>query len=188
LLGNFLANLPHWFSDDFMKTGPKEMLNQFRRKLRAVRQGRSAIFSLNTTTSQAFALEDLFDIKGGSSSYRDMMEANLRALRTYKPKPYPGRITLLRARARPLFNPEDPDLGWGSWVTGGVVIREVPGNHNSILEEPLVAGLAKELKAVLAQTDIDSGLPCPTTGECASAGGLNGTARSRPEKVVHAVV
>ncbi len=101
VLVSFLRNLPHWFIHDFVKTGPRELLAQIRRKVRAVQSGRSTIFSFSTTTSQTIALEDLFDIKGGASSYRDMMEANLRAFSAYMPRPYPGRITLLRACTAP---------------------------------------------------------------------------------------
>jgi thioesterase domain-containing protein len=94
-------------------------------------------------------LEDLFDISKVPDRYRRLMAANLRAYWEYAPKPYPGQVTLFRARTRPLFNSHQYDLGWSKWASGGVEIKTVPGHHASILEEPAVATLAQLLKASL---------------------------------------
>jgi thioesterase domain-containing protein len=65
----------------------------------------------------------------------------------YVPKPYPGRVTLIQARVRPVFCHPDNDLGWGQLARGGVAVRMIPGRHENILAEPHVRQLAAELKA-----------------------------------------
>ena len=148
----FLRNLPYWVLDDFLQTRPRDMVARVRRQIRAMRSGRGAVHP-SSTSSRGLELEDLFDVGRASDGYRRMMQANLRAFQEYTPKPYPGRITLLRARARPLFHSHEADLGWGKFALGGVEIKTVPGNHDSILREPLVQTLAAQLKSALDRNE-----------------------------------
>ncbi|MEP7357728.1 MAG: hypothetical protein ABI847_10845 [Anaerolineales bacterium] len=46
-----------------------------------------------------------------------------------------------------------PDRGWNALATGGVEIREFAGSHHTMLAEPYVAGLARELQGKLAEID-----------------------------------
>jgi len=39
--------------------------------------------------------------------------------------------------------------GWGELARGGVAVRMIPGLHESLLEEPYVQVLARELKLQL---------------------------------------
>ena len=121
----FLRNLPYWVIDDFLQTRPRDMVARIRRQIRALRNGRRA-YHLSLSSSQGLALEDLFDISRASNKYRQLIEANLQAFQEYTPKPYPGRITLLRARARPLFHSHEADLGWSQFALGGVRSKTVP--------------------------------------------------------------
>ncbi len=148
----FLRNLPYWVIDDFLQTRPRDMVARVRRQIRAMRNGRRAIHS-SPSSSRGLELEDLFDVGHASDGYRRLMEANLRAFQEYTAKPYTGRITLLRARARPLFHSHEADLGWSKFALGGVEIKTVPGNHNSILQEPLVRTLAAQLKSGLDRNE-----------------------------------
>jgi len=77
------------------------------------------------------------------------LEAFSDAMKKYRPAPYPGRITLLRARTVGLFEAVLWDRGWGSLADGGVDVRQVKGDHTSILREPAVARLAHELDGAL---------------------------------------
>jgi aspartate racemase len=72
-----------------------------------------------------------------------------RSGKNYVPQLYPGRITLFRAdQARGIY--PDPMLGWEGLTAHGIEIHEVPGSdHESIVVEPYVRGLAKELKRCL---------------------------------------
>lgn len=76
-------------------------------------------------------------------------EAGRWAANRYVPRTYPGRLTLLRTVAGWPLAADDPLLGWGRLVTGGVEVHEVPGSHLKITEEPYVGILAQKLRASL---------------------------------------
>jgi amino acid adenylation domain-containing protein len=73
--------------------------------------------------------------------------ANRRALAGYQPAPYPGPAVLFRSgdRVARLKPGEDPSLGWGDWITGGLQILDLPGDHYSILRGTIVQELAARL-------------------------------------------
>jgi hypothetical protein len=41
-------------------------------------------------------------------------------------------------------------MGWGHLAAGGVDVRTIPGSHSTIISEPHVQRLARELSACLA--------------------------------------
>jgi amino acid adenylation domain-containing protein len=70
------------------------------------------------------------------------------ALARYEPKPFPGRIVLIRPRG--LFRGyEDPEFGWGGLAEKGVEVVEVPVYPRGMLIEPYVGLLAERLKRYL---------------------------------------
>jgi thioesterase domain-containing protein len=73
-----------------------------------------------------------------------VFKANVRAFRSYRPGPYPGRITLFRP-ADAEAPTADPLLGWGE-LSPRVDLETVPGDHISALAEPHVATLAARLR------------------------------------------
>jgi thioesterase domain-containing protein len=80
-----------------------------------------------------------------------VFKTNVRAFRRYRPRPYPGTITLFRVAAA-AGEPEDaaalePALGWGALSLRPVEIEIVPGDHISALAEPHVRILAERLAA-----------------------------------------
>src|SRR5262249_60033022 len=68
--------------------------------------------------------------------FRRLMATHYQALRDYTPRPYPGRVTLFRARTRPLFRLYGRDLGWLALADGGLDGIAIPGTHESIQKEP----------------------------------------------------
>ncbi|MEW2289596.1 amino acid adenylation domain-containing protein [Streptomyces sp. NPDC047841] len=74
------------------------------------------------------------------------------AMDRYRPAtPYPGPVTLL---ATPTGRPGDAvDHGWSHQVTGPLSVVEVPGDHYSILREPLLPHTAAALRAQLTASD-----------------------------------
>lgn len=82
---------------------------------------------------------------------RNVTEACWMARRGYKLTPQEVRVTLFRARKRPVGGLDDPLLGWGRFALGGVELHHVPGDHLTMLSEPQVATLADQLKVCLAQ-------------------------------------
>ena len=72
-------------------------------------------------------------------------------------------MTLFRAADRALRSYPDPLLGWGELVEGEVEIRVIPGDHNSMWQEPNVHILAEKLSDCLQEAhtrhDINDGGP-----------------------------
>ena len=95
------------------------------------------------------SIKILADLIGFSEQHRKVAQAQYRALRNYKMRPYPSRVTLFRARMQPFFSSHKPDKGWASLAAGGLEIRSVPGNHLAMLQEPHVRILAEQLRACL---------------------------------------
>jgi amino acid adenylation domain-containing protein len=83
------------------------------------------------------------------STYAEVWDAARRAYRAYEPREYSGRVTLFRARVRDPGCPADPAPEWKHWCRGGVEIRDIPGGHVSLMIEPNVATLARELRDAL---------------------------------------
>ncbi|MBK7897608.1 MAG: SDR family NAD(P)-dependent oxidoreductase [Anaerolineaceae bacterium] len=78
-----------------------------------------------------------------------LWQAHIDLLNNYKPKPYPGRITLFRSSETQQFNPTDQGAGWALYAAGGLEIKIIYGTHN-IVKEPYVGELAQLLQATLA--------------------------------------
>ena len=74
--------------------------------------------------------------------------ANLRALATYRPPPYPGEVVLFRAGERRPAGELDATMGWGG-LAGGLHVLDLPGDHYSLLRAPAVAALAAALRDLL---------------------------------------
>ena len=71
----------------------------------------------------------------------------------YVPRPYSGHLTLFRALGA-AREPVDPALGWRTLVRS-VEVREVPGEHMTILREPHVRILAEQLSECLVRAQHD---------------------------------
>jgi len=68
--------------------------------------------------------------------------------REYVAQAYGGRFTLFWATGRQAGGP-DRRLGWKAVAEGGVEVHRITGDHLSMMREPLIQGLAQELKACL---------------------------------------
>jgi thioesterase domain-containing protein/acyl carrier protein len=77
--------------------------------------------------------------------YERLTEAH----RTYVPSAALSGPAALLLAASTSVAPESADAGWSTWVRGGVTVREVPGDHNSLLKPPNVSVVAAELLALL---------------------------------------
>lgn len=74
--------------------------------------------------------------------------------RDYAPRPYPGRVTLFKARDSGLRPYLESDLSWSNVARGGVDIYEIPGDHVTMLAKPQVALLTRQLNACLKQSTV----------------------------------
>ena len=79
-------------------------------------------------------------------AFQKIEEANNTALKAYVVKPYPGRITLFKAREREWSEMVDPKPLWRKLAQEGLDIYVCDGNHRTILLEPYVRSLARELR------------------------------------------
>jgi amino acid adenylation domain-containing protein len=79
-------------------------------------------------------------------------QANQLIARTYRPGPYPGRVTLIRTpepAEPPAGRPRrDRTLGWDR-LAADVEVHEVPGTHEELIDPPWVEGLADCLRRFL---------------------------------------
>jgi len=83
------------------------------------------------------------------------------AAMNYCLRPWSGQITLFRTSVQP--DPRLPmDLGWTPFAEGGVDIRELPGDHDLVFQEPNIRVLADQLRTRLQQSDLKQSEPEPS--------------------------
>ena len=141
--------LPSWFVGALELNG-SQWLHLFKLKQSMVK---AKFRSRNGNAKSLNLIDEMADLAGFSKQHRKVAYAQRQAMRNYRPKVYPGQLTLFRARMQPLFSPHKPDKGWGRLAAGGLDIRIVPGNHLGMLQEPHVRVLAEQLRACLDEAN-----------------------------------
>jgi amino acid adenylation domain-containing protein len=76
------------------------------------------------------------------------------AVRRYDPRPYDGKILLIRSEQQPKPVFLDHGLGWQGFAAGGMEIVTVPGDHFTIFREPGVREVAKAISAALGYSGV----------------------------------
>jgi thioesterase domain-containing protein len=95
-------------------------------------------FYMSQNKPLPFALRDL-----------QLTHAFLQAADRYEPAPYPGPVTLYRAREVALaFKHAGPKLGWDDLIPD-LSIVDVPGDHDTLVYEPNVSVMTSHLAATL---------------------------------------
>jgi thioesterase domain-containing protein len=79
------------------------------------------------------------------------LRTHTEAWRNYRPRPYPGKLTLFRAEDQDHLE-DQADLGWGDLAAGGVQVYSVPGDHLTMIHPPHVKRLAEVMRACLDET------------------------------------
>lgn len=77
----------------------------------------------------------------------------------FKPKTYSGRILVFRVFKQPRNRISNWNLGWERLAGGGVEVRVIPGTHETLLREPHVRVLAKELKEFICNPAVAKNEP-----------------------------
>lgn len=72
-----------------------------------------------------------------------------RATAAYSSKKYNGRAAIIKADA----SPGTSDMGWKELVQGELIERSCPGDHYSMIKEPLVAELAKVMTGIIGKAE-----------------------------------
>ncbi len=112
-----------------------------------------------------------FDLQQLSRRFH-VFEMNVRAMLRYEPKRYPGRITFFRASEQPAGISTDTAQDWHDLAAEGVEVHVVPGNHYTMLREPLVQVVAEWLKVCLDITG-NQIKPTPTRRTVAIASAIS---------------
>jgi len=100
-------------------------------------------------------------------SLQRVEEYNMQAIVNYRPRPYPGRITLFPPSTRSVGEFPDPEQGWGSLALRGVEIHKVTGDHLTMLTEPHVEVVAQNLTECIQRAQEQRSNPAVSHGnEC----------------------
>jgi amino acid adenylation domain-containing protein len=78
-----------------------------------------------------------------------------RAVREYRPRAYPGAITLFRATDRTVTGTYSRTLGWKPLAQGGIRVIDVPGSHSTVLKPGSEPPMAAKLRACLEELTAD---------------------------------
>ncbi|MAE67645.1 MAG: hypothetical protein CMJ18_25610 [Phycisphaeraceae bacterium] len=146
-------NLPFWLRDEIRHVSAPRWIERVRRTIprwyrHVASHGRAPI-----------EFDHFMDINRIPSRHRELTRTAFAAFRDFAPRPYAGRLVLLRAKTQPLLSDWPRDLGWGR-VAGDVEIRQIDGNHESIVHGSHAGALAGELGALL--DDLDPAAPQPS--------------------------
>ena len=147
----FIRNSWRWLGY-FSRWSPRRRRGFIERKFRAC--GKRLHRHFDSTVPSEPSAEDTIDLSLYSEEQRRVWDAHLRASDNYRPRSYPGSLVLFRTNIHPVFCSFDPTYGWGEFARGGVTVKIVPGDHESILAEPHVRKVAAELKECLGRAQV----------------------------------
>jgi len=81
-----------------------------------------------------------------------LFHAHVALANEYVLRPYPGQITLFRPSDSPIVDCTSRDRNWGK-LAAAVEVHFVPGLHHTIVKEPHVQVLARQLSSCLRQVE-----------------------------------
>jgi amino acid adenylation domain-containing protein len=81
--------------------------------------------------------------------YWEVCKCHERALREYEPQIYRGAVGLFRSAAGPANGGEDRTNGWGRFVANSIEIYDLPGTHQTLIQQPYVGMLARHLQTCI---------------------------------------
>jgi FkbH-like protein len=145
----FALNSAYWLFD-FARLDAREARDLIRRKWGAAKRKAKVLFGDKSSAPAGFTLEEFIDTTQFPEHELELWRLHLTAGTNYVPKPYGGRVHLLRTRGQPFFCSFDPQYGWGRLALGRLEVRIVPGAHEQIFMEPNVRILAAQVSAALA--------------------------------------
>jgi thioesterase domain-containing protein/acyl carrier protein len=75
------------------------------------------------------------------------------ATSNYLPQRYPGDITLFSTGPDQIFFPGDPTRGWSSYARGRTEVIDIPGDHETLFNEPFCREVAEKIEHSLDLVD-----------------------------------
>jgi amino acid adenylation domain-containing protein len=150
---------------------PSEMVGYLGERLRLLRK-----YFVKVVPELAFAKHREAADTALARRIRRTAMATYAAWSAYRPEPYPGRITLIRASQQqhpPGVIDDDPAMGWGRLAKSGVHVVELNCNHMRMLHVENATALAKILGVGLSQAGV-----WERTGTTSQSGTYRGIHRS----------
>jgi amino acid adenylation domain-containing protein len=141
-MSRIAMNMPSWLREELRTFSASQFTERSTRKLRQL---------FRVIASKGLAkkeLDDVFDLGRIPIQNRALPQALYDGFRDYIPRPYSGRLTLIRAQTGPLLHGRLKDLGWNRFVSS-LDIRPVPGNHETIWHPPHVNELARQFSILM---------------------------------------
>jgi thioesterase domain-containing protein/acyl carrier protein len=117
-----------------------------------------ASFVLKKGTFVAMTLRKRLELRMLPRALRNVRQACAKAAGAYDVQPYSGRVTLFRVKEKSVGSLNDPYAIWWRVAAAGVDLREISGDHLSLLKEPQVRFLGEELGDCLAQSSHERSL------------------------------
>ena len=157
-----VRNAPLWLADDLWAVGAAEMWGRVRSRARWLKARQPA-----TSPGTQLDIRDALGMWRFPESHVPLLEAQWAAIDAHRqrPKPYPGRVVLIKPRTRALLaRRQADDLGWRRFVSGELVVLTVPGSHETMLNEPFVKTLAKRLRPFLLRPETSDGTAGSSNG------------------------
>jgi thioesterase domain-containing protein len=141
----FALNLANWAAG-FTRWPADKRARFIRWKLQMTKK-RLARLARRRTARPGIDANEKVDLDSVPQGDRELWERHVISNLRHRSGPYRGRVVLLRTRGHPVDCNYDHACGWRDLVGGGVDVRIIPGLHESLLEEPHVHRVARELKA-----------------------------------------
>jgi amino acid adenylation domain-containing protein len=117
-----------------------------------------AAFILKKGTFVMMTLRKRLELQMLPRPLRNVRQACSRAAGGYDVQPYSGQVTLFRVKEKSVGSLNDPYAIWWRVAAGGVDLREISGDHLSLLKEPQVRLLAEQLSSALERSTSESSL------------------------------
>jgi thioesterase domain-containing protein/acyl carrier protein len=155
---DFAVNAVRWAAEDIWGAGRGRRLGALLRKGKLLGNLLANGLWGPARRSGQSDVEEIFVGMSFPDCFRRLVEVHYQTMREYVPQVYPGRVTLFRARTRPLFRLHGRDLGWDRLAGGGLNVIAVPGNHENFIKQPHVRALAEALLAQLRAAQEESSL------------------------------
>jgi len=141
----FLINMGYW-AGCFRQMNRRQRRDVLIWKIKALKKRVGRLFR-----PSKIDVEEIVDLAAQPADRRKLWEAHVRALMVHQAKPYAGEVTLFRTRGHPMVCSFDDELGWREFTGGGVIVKMIPGAHESALDEPHVRALAEIVRRHLAE-------------------------------------
>lgn len=125
----------------------------FKDPLNTIKYQRLLFVKARKKLIQKFGITNKIEDVGFESVLSLIGKNNEIALKKYQMNPFKGKLHLFKANERLYFIDDSKYLGWSSLASDGVMVYEIPGDHNTIFHEPNVKILANKIQNILDQSN-----------------------------------